>query len=63
MLMPACTNWQLWLAGQSSAAPVLFDVFDALPKINWFSKPRHQLNTISVCESDGYLAGGQCQAM
>lgn len=49
-----------FLSGQSSAAPVLFDVFDALPKINWFAKPSHSLKTISVCDDDGYLAGGQC---
>ncbi len=52
-----------FLSGQSSAAPVLFDVFDALPKINWFAKPIQQLKTIAVCESDGYLAGGQCSAV
>lgn len=52
-----------FLSGQSSAAPVLFDVFDALPKINWFAKPQHALKTISVCDDDGYLAGGQCTAV
>jgi penicillin-binding protein 1C len=52
-----------FLSGQSSAAPVLFDVFDALPKINWFAKPLHSLKTISVCDDDGYLAGGQCTAV
>src|SRR5690606_27737831 len=45
-----------FLSGQSSAAPVLFDVFDALPKVNWFAKPAHALKTISVCADDGYLA-------
>ncbi|MFC3115038.1 penicillin-binding protein 1C [Cellvibrio fontiphilus] len=52
-----------FLSGQTSAAPILFDVFDALPKTNWFAKPVHQLNTISVCASDGYLAAGQCDAL
>lgn len=52
-----------FLSGQSSAAPVLFDVFDALPKVNWFAKPAHALKTISVCADDGYLAGGQCDAV
>lgn len=51
-----------FLSGQSSAAPILFDVFDALPKVNWFSKPAPALKTISVCKADGYLAGGQCEA-
>lgn len=52
-----------FISGQSSAAPILFDVFDALPRINWFNKPEHALKTISVCRDDGYLAGGQCQAV
>ena len=52
-----------FISGQSSAAPILFDMFDALPSINWFAKPAHALKTISVCEDDGYLAGGQCAAM
>ncbi len=52
-----------FISGQSSAAPILFDIFDALPKVNWFDKPAHALKTISVCKDDGYLAGGQCEAM
>jgi penicillin-binding protein 1C len=52
-----------FLSGQSSAAPVLFDVFDALPNVNWFAKPAHALKTISVCADDGYLAGGQCESV
>lgn len=52
-----------FLSGQSSAAPLLFDVFDALPSVNWFAKPAHALKTISVCSDDGYLAGGQCAAV
>jgi penicillin-binding protein 1C len=52
-----------FISGQSSAAPILFDMFDALPSINWFAKPVHALKTISVCKDDGYLAGGQCEAI
>ncbi|MGV8836404.1 penicillin-binding protein 1C [Cellvibrio sp.] len=52
-----------FISGQSSAAPILFDVFDALPSINWFAKPAHALKTISVCKDDGYLTGGQCEAV
>ncbi|WP_039915754.1 penicillin-binding protein 1C [Cellvibrio mixtus] len=52
-----------FISGQSSAAPILFDVFDALPNVNWFAKPAHALKTISVCKDDGYLAGGQCEAV
>lgn len=49
-----------FISGQTSAAPILFDVFDALPGANWFAKPAHALKTITVCKDDGYLAGGQC---
>ena len=52
-----------FISGQSSAAPILFDVFDALPSVNWFAKPAHALKTISVCKDDGYLTGGQCAAV
>src|SRR5690606_29958478 len=49
-----------FLSGQTSAAPLLFDVFDSLPKVSWFEKPEAALKTVSVCEDDGFLAGGQC---
>ncbi len=52
-----------FISGQSSAAPILFDVFDALPSVNWFAKPAHALKIISVCKDDGYLTGGQCEAI
>src|SRR5690606_17296294 len=52
-----------FISGQSSAEPILLDEFDALQKTNWFAKPSHALKNISVCEDDGYLAGGQCVAI
>jgi len=52
-----------FVSGQSSAAPVLFDMFDSLPSANWFAKPQHALKTISVCRDDGFLAGNQCEAV
>ena len=51
-----------FLSGQTSAAPILFDVFDRLGSSSWFEQPHHALKTVSVCRSDGYLAGGQCAA-
>ena len=50
------------LSGQHSAAPVLFDVFEQLGRHRWFPKPQQALKTVSVCKTDGYLAGGQCEA-
>lgn len=52
-----------FLSGQTSAAPILFDVFDRLGAKTWFAKPDHALKTVNVCRDDGYLAGGQCAAM
>lgn len=51
------------LTGQSSAAPVMFDVFDRLGASAWFARPEHALKKVSVCRSDGYLAGNQCPAV
>lgn len=51
-----------FLSGQTSAAPLLFDVFDTLPKVSWFDKPEAALKTVAVCADDGFLAGGQCTA-
>lgn len=52
-----------FLSGQTSAAPLLFNVFDTLPKVSWRAKPEAALKTISVCADDGFLAGGQCSAV
>lgn len=51
-----------FLSGQTSAAPILFDVFDRVGASSWFDRPLHALKTVSVCRNDGYLAGGQCAA-
>lgn len=51
------------LTGTSSAAPVMFDVFDLLGTSQWLEKPVQALKKVSVCEDDGYLAGGQCAAV
>lgn len=51
------------LTGQSSAAPVMFDIFGRLGASAWFARPDHALKIVSVCRDDGYLAGGQCVAM
>ncbi|WP_024462154.1 penicillin-binding protein 1C [Marinimicrobium sp. LS-A18] len=50
------------LSGQKSAAPVLFEVFAQLGNHRWFDRPTRALKTVSVCITDGYLAGGQCES-
>ncbi|WP_029447678.1 penicillin-binding protein 1C [Cellulophaga baltica] len=46
--------------GVSSAAPILFDVFDVLPNSTWFSKPLDEFVSVVVCAESGYLATEVC---
>lgn len=48
------------LTGVSSAAPILFDVFNLLPRNNWFGAPLNDLEEVEVCELSGHLAQENC---
>ncbi|MCM5662428.1 penicillin-binding protein 1C [Galbibacter mesophilus] len=48
------------LTGVSSAAPILFDVFNLLPKRDWFNTPFDALTEVTVCKTSGYLASPIC---
>ncbi len=48
------------VTGVTSAAPVLFDVFDVLPRSDWFQKPFDEFVDIDVCAKSGYLATDIC---
>ena len=48
------------VTGVSSAAPLLFDIFDVLPTSNWFQKPFDEFIEIDVCAVSGFLAKGIC---
>ncbi len=48
------------VTGVSSAAPILFDVFDVLPRSKWFSKPLDEFVDIAVCAKSGFLATNIC---
>ncbi|MBL0684015.1 penicillin-binding protein 1C [Aquimarina mytili] len=48
------------LTGLNAAAPVLFDVFNLLPKTQWFAAPYDDLIEIDVCSISGFLAGSNC---
>jgi penicillin-binding protein 1C len=48
------------LTGVSSAAPVLFDVFNLLPRNKWFDTPLNDLHEAEVCRQSGYLAKEGC---
>ena len=47
------------LTGVSSAAPVLFDVFNLLPRKAWFQTPP-DLQLVATCSQSGYLAQDDC---
>ena len=49
------------LVGVSTAAPILFDVFDVLPRSKWFTKPFDELEKIPVCNKSGYRATEICE--
>jgi penicillin-binding protein 1C len=50
------------LTGVSSAAPVLFDVFNLLPRKRWFAPPLNDLEETEICSISGYLAKEGCPA-
>ncbi len=50
------------LSGAASAGPILFDIFNSLPKDtakNWFAPPM-QLTKVSICKDSGFLATKNC---
>ena len=48
------------LTGVTSAAPILFDVFNLLPRQRWFDTPYKDLDEVEVCRLSGYLAKENC---
>ncbi|TMM59199.1 penicillin-binding protein 1C [Maribacter algarum] len=48
------------VTGVTSAAPILFDVFDVLPRSDWFQKPFDEFVDIDVCAKSGYLTTDSC---
>ena len=48
------------VTGVTSAAPILFDVFDVLPRSDWFQKPFDEFIDIDVCAKSGYLVTDTC---
>jgi len=48
------------LRGSEAAAPILFDVFSALPATPWIPRPDRALRYESLCAASGYLAGQDC---
>lgn len=49
------------LTGIEYAAPVLFDIFNVLPKTyRWFPRPTAGYENIALCKASGYKAGEHC---
>lgn len=48
------------LTGVTSAAPILFDVFNLLPRKKWFATPLNDLEEVEVCSLSGHLAQEDC---
>lgn len=51
------------LAGSKSAGPILFDLFNMLPKdkeLRWFRRPEAELSTVKLCAWSGYFASEDC---
>lgn len=48
------------LVGVQAAAPILFDVFDILPKSDWFAKPYDEMQEVAICSKSGHRASSIC---
>lgn len=49
------------LTGASSAAPILFDVFNLLPNSSWFQTPFDELAEVNICTESGYRSSEICE--
>jgi penicillin-binding protein 1C len=48
------------LTGTTMAAPLMFALFNDLPRSPWLELPLQALKRVEVCANDGYLANGDC---
>ncbi len=48
------------IVGGVLAGPILFDIFQSLPKTSWFKVPYDDLRKIPVCKKSGFKAGPYC---
>jgi len=48
------------LVGVQTAAPILFDVLDVLPKSKWFAQPYDDMLEVNICKKSGYRASSIC---
>lgn len=51
------------LTGTSVAAPILFEIFDAIGKgDHWFDEPHHHMVPVEVCKHSGHLVNAHCSS-
>lgn len=48
------------LTGVTHAAPVMFEVFKALPAPGWYQAPLQNMRKIRICKQSGFRAGPHC---
>ncbi len=48
------------LTGTTSAAPILFDIAQIMPKSSWFSMPGSELAKVKISKASGYRASLDC---
>lgn len=48
------------LIGAQTAGPVMFDIFNLLPKGKWFAMPTNELSRVVTCHESGHLKGRYC---
>ena len=48
------------LVGASTAGPVMFDIFNILPRTGWFPEPYQDYIEAEVCRQSGHLKGMYC---
>jgi penicillin-binding protein 1C len=49
------------LTGISSAAPIMFDIFNVLPQTSWFDPPYDEMTKIAVCRQSGCRSNPYCE--
>ena len=49
------------LVGVQTAGPILFDVFDKLPKSDWFDAPFDEMSEVEICSKSGFRATQICE--
>ncbi|MTI30533.1 penicillin-binding protein 1C [Xanthovirga aplysinae] len=49
------------LLGVKTAAPLLFDLFDLLPRTSWYDFPESDTQSLLICQRSGLQATAHCQ--